>query len=198
MSVSINDQRRAALRARRNLGPGTARAASQQACRRIARLPVFKRARRIGLYWPMRHEADPRLLLPYFNRRQQAFLPRVAGERLEFIAIDGPGFRQRRSPLGIVEPITRSARPVAALDLLIMPLSAFDAAARRIGMGGGFYDRTLAGQHPRGFRGPWLLGLAFDVQRVERIVTRAWDIPLDAVASDAAIYRRATCPRSLR
>ena len=198
MSVSIDDQRRAALRARRRLAPQQGRMASRRACQRIARLPVFRRARRIGLYWPMRHEADPRLLLPWFNRGQQAFLPRVHGKTLEFIAVYGPDFRRRRSPLGIVEPTAGNARPVATLDLLIMPLSAFDAAARRIGMGGGFYDRTLAGQHPRGFRGPWLLGLAFDVQRVERIVTRAWDIPLDAVASDAAIYRRATCPRSLR
>ncbi|MES1951247.1 5-formyltetrahydrofolate cyclo-ligase [Salinisphaera sp. S4-8] len=198
MSVSIDDQRRAALRARRRLAPQQARRASRQACQRIARLPVFRRARRIGLYWPMRHEADPRQLLPYFQAHQQALLPRVAGQQLEFIAIDGAEFRQRRSALGIVEPTQRHARPVAALDLLIMPLAAFDAAARRIGMGGGFYDRTLAAKRNRGFRGPWLLGLAFDVQRVDRIATRAWDIPLDAVASDAAIYRRATCPGSLR
>jgi len=198
MSVSIDDQRRAALRARRNLKPAAARAASQQACRRIARLPVFERARRIGLYWPMRHEADPRRLLPYFDHRQQAFLPRVTGQRLEFIAIDGHDFRQRRSALGIAEPTARHAKPVAALDLLIVPLSAFDAAARRIGMGGGFYDRTLAGQRESGFRGPWLMGLAFEVQRVERIATREWDVPLNAVASDAGIYRRATCPASLR
>ncbi|ERJ18346.1 5-formyltetrahydrofolate cyclo-ligase protein [Salinisphaera shabanensis E1L3A] len=198
MSVSIDDQRRAALRARRNLNPAAAHAASRKACRRIARLSVFRRARRIGLYWPMRNEADPRLLLPYFDQRQQAFLPRVNGKRLEFIAFDGLGFRQRRSPLGIVEPTASHARPVATLDLLIVPLSAFDAAARRIGMGGGFYDRTLASQGESAFRGPWLLGLAFEVQRVERIATREWDVPLDAVASDAGIYRRATCPTSLR
>ena len=198
MSVSIDDQRRAALRARRALTPSAARRASQKACRRIARLPAFKRAQRIGLYWPMRHEADPRLLLPDFDHRQQAFVPRVTGQRLEFIAIDGHDFRQRRSALGIAEPTARHAKPVTALDLLIVPLSAFDAAARRIGMGGGFYDRTLASQGESAFRGPWLLGLAFEVQRVERIATREWDVPLDAVASDAGIYRRATCPTSLR
>ena len=199
MNASVTDQRRTALRARRALDPATRRAASQLACQRIARLPLFKRARRIGLYWPMTHEADPRPLLDMMSARQQPLLPRVVDDSLRFIAIDPVNFRHRRSALGITEPVGRLQRSVTALDLLIVPLAAFDSAARRIGMGGGFYDRTLAPVAAGGgYRGPRLLGLAFDVQRVDRIDARAWDVPLDGVVAPARVYRRATCPRRLR
>ncbi|MBO9471822.1 5-formyltetrahydrofolate cyclo-ligase [Endozoicomonas sp. G2_2] len=199
MNASVPDQRKSALRARRALAPARARTASRDACRRIARLPLFRRARRIGLYWPMSREADPRPLLDALAPRQQAFLPRVIDHQLRFVAIDSPGFRHRRSALGITEPLGGPLRPVTCLDLLIVPLAGFDAAARRIGMGGGFYDRTLAQVAASGgFRGPRLIGLAFDTQRLARIETRPWDVALDAVVSESAVHRRATCPQALR
>ncbi|MES1930731.1 5-formyltetrahydrofolate cyclo-ligase [Salinisphaera dokdonensis CL-ES53] len=199
MNASVTDQRRTALRARRALDPALRHAASQRACERIARLPLFKRARDIGLYWPMTHEADPWPLFEAFSARQKPYLPRVVDGSLRFIAIDPTRFRHRRSALGITEPVDGLQRPVTALDLLIVPLAAFDSAARRIGMGGGFYDRTLAQVAAGGgYRGPRLLGLAFDVQRVARIEARPWDVPLDAVAAPARVYRRATCPPRLR
>lgn len=147
------------------------------------------------MYWPMTHEADPRPLLDALSSRQHAFLPRVIDEQLRFVAIDTPLFRHRRSTLGIVEPRHGPLRPVTALDLLIVPLAAFDSAARRTGMGGGFYDRTLAPMAAAGgFRGPRLIGLAFEIQRVARIEARAWDVPLDVVVSDAGVYRPADRP----
>jgi 5-formyltetrahydrofolate cyclo-ligase len=199
MTDSVSDQRRAALRARRALSSQQVRTASADACKRLVRLPMFRRARRIGLYWPMRGEADPRPLLDALAPHQQAFLPRVIDARLRFVAIDGPGFRQRPGAFGISEPRGGPLRPVTALDLLVMPLAAFDSAARRIGMGGGYYDRTLAqAVAAGGYRGPRLIGLAFEVQRQTRIEARSWDVPLDAVVSPARVYRRATCPRALR
>ena len=74
------------------------------------------------------------------------------------------------------EPIQTRAKNVDQLDLLIMPLLACDHLGTRMGMGGGYYDRTLARCPARPFR----VGLAYDFQQVERLQRQVWDQPLDA------------------
>jgi 5-formyltetrahydrofolate cyclo-ligase len=74
-----------------------------------------------------------------------------------------------------------------------MPLVGFDANCNRLGMGGGFYDRTLAYLRLRRcWRRPLLIGIAHECQRVERLETNTWDVPLDLVVTEERIYRRAT------
>mgnify|MGYP001455042479 CR=1 FL=1 len=89
----------------------------------------------------------------------------------------------------IIEALLDRGWQVAALDLLIVPLSAFDAAARRIGMGGGFYDRTFAFSRIRPCMAPKLVGLAHDFQRVEQLPIEPWDVPLHGVVTDKRCYR---------
>ncbi|GAB3678710.1 5-formyltetrahydrofolate cyclo-ligase [Salinisphaera aquimarina] len=191
--TDIPTQRRRALAARRALSPSARRQASHRACIRVARLPVFRRARQIGLYWPLASETDPRPLLAQLRPGQRVYLPRVNDQHLDFIAITDTHFSARLSPLGIYEPRGAPARRVEALDLLILPLAGFDDHAHRIGLGGGYYDRTLAAYAAgTGFRRPRLVGLAFEAQRVGRIQNRPWDIALDAVVSDARVYRGRT------
>jgi len=91
----------------------------------------------------------------------------------------------------IPEPVVRHDRLIAPrdLDLVILPLLGFDHDCNRIGMGGGFYDRTFAFMHRLNhIAGPYLLGLAHEIQRVEVLVMQRWDIPLDAVATEQRIY----------
>jgi 5-formyltetrahydrofolate cyclo-ligase len=77
------------------------------------------------------------------------------------------------------------------LDLLLVPLVGFDADCNRLGMGGGFYDRTLAYLTRRThWRRPRLVGIAHECQRVERLETGPWDVPLDAVATERRLYWR--------
>ncbi len=77
------------------------------------------------------------------------------------------------------------------LDLLLLPLVGFDADGHRLGMGGGFYDRTLAAlRPPRCGQRPRLVGIAHDCQRLIQIVPRPWDIPLDAVVTECRVYVR--------
>ena len=78
-------------------------------------------------------------------------------------------------------------RPVGEVlvpDMLLIPLLAFDAAGRRLGYGGGFYDRTLAGLADR-FR----MGCAFAAQQVDVVPVGPYDIGLDAVATEQGIIR---------
>lgn len=80
---------------------------------------------------------------------------------------------------GILEPRldVREICPASELDLLCAPLVAFDSKGNRLGMGGGFYDRTLA-MFPRLPNPPQILGIAHDCQQVERIPVEHWDQPM--------------------
>ncbi len=72
-----------------------------------------------------------------------------------------------------------------------MPLVAFDEHGNRVGMGGGFYDRTLAYlQHRQFWKKPTLLGLAHELQKVARIESQRWDIPLDGIITEKKHYHR--------
>ena len=104
---------------------------------------------------------------------------------------------QRSTPMapnrfGIPEPDLPAASrcPVLALDLVLVPLVAFDEAGNRLGMGGGFYDRTFRYlRHRTCWRRPHLVGIAYDAQRVPAIDARRWDVPLDAVVTETALHR---------
>jgi 5-formyltetrahydrofolate cyclo-ligase len=92
----------------------------------------------------------------------------------------------------IPEPIVtrRTLRTARELDFLLVPLVAFDNAGSRLGMGGGYYDRTLAYLRLRDhWRRPRVVGLAHSFQRVESLPRNAWDVPVDAVATERALHR---------
>ncbi|NNL96420.1 MAG: 5-formyltetrahydrofolate cyclo-ligase [Xanthomonadales bacterium] len=85
--------------------------------------------------------------------------------------------------LGIMEPDT--SIPVAGneLDVVLMPLVAWDGLGNRIGMGGGFYDRYLSDL--KGSDRPLKLGVAYDLQSVDRVPALAHDIGLHALVSES-------------
>jgi 5-formyltetrahydrofolate cyclo-ligase len=185
--------RRELRNARRALGPAARRSASRQACDRLRRLPWFRRARRVAIYLPLPREADPGPLIAHDGHRR-FHVPVLAGHGgMRFVRL-APGMRKARNRLGIVEPIPpeRRLRRPGALDLVVMPLVGFDAHCNRLGQGGGHYDRSFAFLARRRLRhgGPRLVGLAFECQRVEALPHRDWDIPLDAVVTEARVYMR--------
>lgn len=73
-----------------------------------------------------------------------------------------------------------------ALDVVITPLVAWDKYGTRLGMGGGFYDRTFQGKMPG--IAPWLIGMAYPCQYLDKLERQLWDIPLDAVAVAHTIF----------
>lgn len=89
--------------------------------------------------------------------------------------------------LKIFEPKldVRNVLPLDGLDVLITPLVAFDEQGQRLGMGGGFYDRTLQNWRQHGL---WPVGLAHDCQRVPTLPAEEWDIPLPAVVTPSKIW----------
>ncbi len=181
-------------RARRNLGGTARRLAALRATRRVAALPEFRRAQQLALFLSADSEMDTAPLLRLCTQQgKRIYLPilRGDGNRLAFAPYT-PGQRLRRNRYGIAEPVT--AGPGLApqrLDLALLPLVGFDSGGQRLGMGGGYYDRTFAfvRRHWRGRR-PRLVGLAHEIQRAPDIPTEPWDIVMDAVVTDTRVYRR--------
>jgi 5-formyltetrahydrofolate cyclo-ligase len=152
----------------------------------ITRQPGFRRARHIALYLAGDGEIDPAL---FAQRARQwgkhLYLPVLAADRsLRFVEWR-QGAPLRRNRFGIGEP---RGKPISwrRLDLVLLPLVGFDPRGGRLGMGGGFYDRTfaqLAGRDPR-WRQPQLVGLAHALQQVEALPIEPWDVALAAVATE--------------
>ncbi|MBX8539150.1 5-formyltetrahydrofolate cyclo-ligase [Pseudomonas cichorii] len=186
--------RRQLRKARRALSPGQQRAAARGLYRQLAQHPLFRRARHVSLYLPMDGEIDPRLLLRAAQRRGKAtYLPVLNAwprTRMVFQRVR-PGEKFIPNRFRIPEPRINRAlqRRIWALDLILMPLVGFDDEGGRLGMGGGFYDRSLAYLARRKtWKKPRLLGLAHECQKVERLAQASWDVPLQGTVSDKRWY----------
>ena len=197
--IVAKDLSRSALRrqlrqARRQLPPTRQRLAARELYRQLAQHPVFRRARHIAFYLPNDGEIDPRPLMLEAQRRGKAtYLPVLNAwprTRMVFQRIM-PNERLRPNRFGIAEPAFRlnRQRRIWTLDLVLMPLVGFDEHGGRLGMGGGFYDRSLAyrGRRKNGHK-PTLLGLAHECQKVDRLPLEPWDVSLQATVTDQSWY----------
>ena len=186
--------RRMLRNARRALTPSEQRKAAQGLYRQLAQHPLFRRAKHISLYLPTDGEIDPRLLLRAAQRRGKAtYLPVLSAwprTKMVFQRVR-PGETLRPNRFRILEPRVnaRRQRKVWALDLVLLPLVGFDDVGGRLGMGGGFYDRSLAYLARRKhWRKPTLLGLAHECQKVDRLAQASWDVPLAGTVTDRQWY----------
>ncbi|MBV4479525.1 5-formyltetrahydrofolate cyclo-ligase [Pseudomonas khavaziana] len=186
--------RRMLRKARRALTPSEQRQAALGVYRQLAQHPLFRRAKHISLYLPTDGEIDPRLLLRAAQRRGRAtYLPVLSAwprTKMVFQRVR-PGEKLLPNRFGILEPRVNAhrQRQVWALDLVLLPLVGFDDMGGRLGMGGGFYDRSLAYLARRqSWRKPTLLGLAHECQKVGRLAQASWDVPLAGTVTDKQWY----------
>ncbi|ATN10002.1 5-formyltetrahydrofolate cyclo-ligase [Pseudomonas sp. FDAARGOS_380] len=186
--------RRMLRKARRALTPSEQRQAAHGLYRQLAQHPLFRRAKHISLYLPTDGEIDPRLLLRAAQRRGKAtYLPVLSAwprTKMVFQRVR-PGDKLLPNRFRILEPRVNAHRQrhVWALDLVLLPLVGFDDGGGRLGMGGGFYDRSLAYLARRqSWRKPTLLGLAHECQKVERLAQASWDVPLAGTVTDKQWY----------
>jgi 5-formyltetrahydrofolate cyclo-ligase len=176
------------MRLRRRALSGSRRTLATRAIvARIECLPAFRAARRIALYWPADGEPDLRdLAARAWARGKRLYLPVVGhAGAMQFAPWSQHG-RLHRNRYGIPEPVGRRRTGVAALDLVIVPLVAFDERCNRLGMGGGYYDRALQRRRRR----PALAGAAFELQRVGALPRQPWDVPLDLVVTERGRHTR--------
>jgi 5-formyltetrahydrofolate cyclo-ligase len=149
---------------------------------------------RIGCYLSNDGELDTSLLIQsLWDRSKQVFLPIIHPfnkHNLLFQRYENSS-PMKSNRYGILEPKLdcSAVSPVSALDILLLPLVAFDSKGNRMGMGGGFYDRTLARYYREHWSQPRLIGLAHDCQQVSQLPTAAWDVPLQAILTPTTFYQ---------
>lgn len=175
--------------------------AAQQVAQRLRRHVQFQHAQHVGLYVDDFAELPTRALFRLCQQqRKQMYLPCVSRltQQLRFVRVSWAQLLQRRMyrhRLGMLEPRQSRGYGVKKIDLLIMPLLATDAHGTRLGMGGGFYDRTLADA----MHTPYRMGLGYGFQylphHLPQLPRQAWDQSLDALLTPQAVYgfRRNIC-----
>ena len=165
---------------------------SQNIAQHVLNSKIFKAAHRVGYYHAVQGEADPQILFT-LHKQKKFYLPVLTNDpslpALLFAPVS-PTTQYQNNIFTIPEPICEVSDMLRAedLDLLIVPLLGFDKNGNRLGMGGGFYDRTLSYKQENPEKKPVLMGFAYDFQEISSLQAETWDIGLDWIATESALY----------
>lgn len=172
--------------ARRDATPGEWRIEASMAIAALGGEKVeIGPAETVAGFWPIRSEVDVRpLMAALADRGARLALPVVVDSTtIVFRALE------RGGPLietgyGTVGPGPEAA--TVTPSVVLVPLAAFDARGHRLGYGAGYYDRAIAELTAAGKR-PRLVGVAFDLQEVDRVPAEPHDEPLDAILTESGL-----------
>ncbi len=177
---------------RGSLSAAEQRIASNQVARHMLSHPDFLRSQNIAFYLPNDGEIDPGPLLhKAWKMGKACYLPVLKPGTVNCLWFTPfhADSKLKLNRYGIPEPERGQRRPTWSLDLVLMPLVGFDPKGNRLGMGGGFYDRSFAFlSQDRPVRRPTLIGLAHECQRVNQLPYDSWDIPLTEIITDQRRY----------
>ncbi len=176
---------------RRLLTDEVQRSEAQRAASRALTFTPLATAQRVALFLSVDGEIDTQpLIKALWQQGRELFLPVLhpfSHGQLLFLrytpttALIINRFQIPEPPLDV-----RTVLPLAQLDALIVPLVAFDAQGQRLGMGGGFYDRTLMHWQRYNFTP---IGYAHDCQQMGTLPAERWDIPLPAIVTPSRLWR---------
>ena len=161
----------------------------------------MNKAKRIALYLANDNELDAISFIHWcWQQNKEIYLPVLHpfhSGHLLFLRYQQDTL-MTKNKYGILEPVLDITQvcPINQLDILFTPLVAFDNSGARLGMGGGFYDRTLANWHKEQTTAlvkikiikPYPIGIAHDCQQVASIPTEVWDIPLPEIITPSKSY----------
>ncbi|MCL4409444.1 MAG: 5-formyltetrahydrofolate cyclo-ligase [Gammaproteobacteria bacterium] len=167
--------------------------ASEQVSERLLNYIVANSHQRIALFFANDGEINlaPLVDALWQQQRQTAapILHPVCAGHLLFLAYHANSL-MHENRFGIPEPVLRcdQVMPLSQLDLILTPLVGFDAAGNRLGMGGGFYDRTLSGWAHGRYPKLHVAGVAHDCQFVDALPHAAWDVPLPTIITPSKTW----------
>jgi 5-formyltetrahydrofolate cyclo-ligase len=183
------DRLRREMRARRRALPAAQRIAAADAlASQLFALPFAPASGYVAGYWAMDGEIALHAWQLRLSRECVYCLPVLAGDLLCF-APWRPGDALATNRFGIPEPDVEpsSALPASDMAFVAMPLVGFDANGTRLGMGGGWYDRSFAFRRESPAP-PWLVGVGFEAQRVDALAAEDWDVRPDAICTESNTY----------
>ncbi|WP_442957464.1 5-formyltetrahydrofolate cyclo-ligase [Photobacterium sp. S4TG1] len=185
-SQSLRQQLRQHIRhARRQLSSQQQQHAAQQLSQRLQALPLIQQSQHIALYLATDGEIDPQPFIDWlWQQGKSVYLPVLhpfSKGHLLFLHYDATT-PMTTNRYHIREPKLdlRQVKPIAELDIICTPLVAFDNSGQRLGMGGGYYDRTLSQWHQRR-QGPFPIGIGHDCQYIPQLPNEEWDVPLPLI-----------------
>jgi 5-formyltetrahydrofolate cyclo-ligase len=188
-----NDARRAYRKARNSLSQDQQSSAAITLTAQFKQHSIYASARRVALYLSNDGEVSTEHLIDHlWEHKTEVYLPVLhpfASGYLLFLRYQ-PHTPMKKNRFGILEPTLDCSAvcPASQLDIIFTPLVAFDVHANRLGMGGGFYDRTLAGIKSSGADRPAIVGLAHECQKSANLPVETWDIPLSYVQTPLQLY----------
>ena len=144
----------------------------------------------LAICWPIRNEFDARHVAKTFREHgASTAMPVVVAPRTPLAFREWhPGTEMAKGAMDIPYPAnTREVVP----DAVLLPMNGWDVDGYRLGYGGGFFDRTLAAAAKR----PLVIGVTYELARMETIHPQPWDIPVDWVVTEAGAYRRTDAGR---
>lgn len=153
----------------------------------VTRAPWFQRCKNVACYIGTNYEVDTSAIIARaWRMKKRVFAPVLKNNLImEFRELNAESTLES-DRMGIYAPISGDTISPRELDVVITPLVAFDSSRNRIGMGGGYFDRTFSFLRGREHLfHPKLIGVAFACQRVQQIVPNPWDIRLFSIVSDS-------------
>ncbi|TBL39867.1 5-formyltetrahydrofolate cyclo-ligase [Hafnia alvei] len=193
---SRSDIRSSVRQLRKNLSADFQHHAAQNIATRVMELPRVQNAHTVSLFLSFDGELNTRPLIErLWQAGKSVYLPVLhpfSRGNLLFLRYSAES-EMVLNHFGIEEPRlnVQQVLSVSRLDIIFTPLVAFDATGQRLGMGGGFYDRTLQDWESAYLQqcGPYPIGLAHDCQRVDALPVQEWDVPLPEIITPSTHYR---------
>lgn len=181
------------LAQRKHLAAETCLSHSLQIQQRLLQSAEFQDAAAIALYSPVLNEVfTEQLFRAACDAGKLIAYPRVCGEDLEFVRVEGPGDLAPGS-FGVLEPTGSQLIAPGSLDMVVVPGVGFDRRGGRLGYGKGFYDRGLhCSQRPG-----CLVGLCFELQLLEKLPAENHDVHMDIIITEKGRYDLGSCPASV-
>lgn len=178
---------------RRSVSKAFVEFASEKIMEKILDLPEIQNAHHIAGYFANNGEVDPLPISEKLLAQQKSYyLPTLDPNQTNHLVFVyyRPGDALILNRYKIPEPyvLEHNICPPQSLDIVLMPLVAFDKQGGRLGMGGGYYDRTFAFTKQSVVHKPLLIGLAYEFQCVDQLDCEEWDVPLDRVVTEEGVY----------
>jgi len=188
---SNTDIRQTIKQARAKLDAGFQFAAGHAVRDQLMDLPAFQAAKNIACYLAYAGEVPTQPLIDYiWQQNKTCYLPvlkTTPEKHLTFHAYHQDA-QLMPNQYNIDEPVATAEIAVTDLDLVLVPLVAFDKNCHRLGMGAGFYDRTFALRKQQ--ETPLLIGLAYELQKVPELIPEDWDVAMDFVVTEKRVYSK--------
>nr|BET44808.1 MAG: 5-formyltetrahydrofolate cyclo-ligase [Candidatus Aschnera chinzeii] len=150
----------------------------------VLKSALVHRASKIGIFWSFDKEIDTKILInELFLNNKEIYLPVIAKKHIHKLIFVRyyPNTFLKKNHFNIYEPLINRKEIITLeeLDILFVPLVAYDPYGYRLGMGGGFYDNILQNSKKTFFT----IGLGYDFQCIKQIPVEPWDIPLQHIIS---------------